>query len=77
MPGANAYELFQAKIRSQHPVWIPSGEVDALFRVTWLAINPKTPTTLYAGTSGGVCKSTSGWSAAAYEEFPGSEIAIR
>ncbi len=29
----SAAEVFQAKIRSQHAVWMPSGEVDALFPV--------------------------------------------
>jgi len=29
-----AWEVFQAKIQSQHAVWMPSGEVDALFRLT-------------------------------------------
>jgi hypothetical protein len=27
-----AAEVFRAKIRSQHAVWMTSGEVDALFR---------------------------------------------
>ena len=27
-------EVFQAKIRPQHAVWMPSAEVDALFRLS-------------------------------------------
>jgi hypothetical protein len=46
----SAAEVFQAKIRYQHAVWMPSGQIDALFRFTlFFGIgSPRLELTLYS-----------------------------